>query len=208
MLVSLFGPDGVGKTTFWESYQEPNLAKLAGTDIASWPDPSWHQSFLVAAIDERAIHDPAHFIEKIERAHEQARFLEDKANTVLMDSDPFHKTLLHMLIERPNMSTSTQSGYVQDFARRIGRTAMDSWLHVHLKLRPPLYGSSEQQQTKRKTLDAIELQQRITQRRADSIFDPRTIEDSLAMLHASDRLAATLKRTGYHVLTLFDMPNG
>ena len=101
MIISLFGPDGVGKTTLATQLEAAlrsrglGVIAFSSTNVQKWPEQEWHQHFVHNGIDEGTIEEPAHFLEKIVRCHGMAVRLQADADVVLIDSDPLHKTLLH-----------------------------------------------------------------------------------------------------------------
>lgn len=188
MIISLFGPDGVGKTRLAkEMSAELALPVLSGTDISSWPDTSWHERFVNLGINERKINDMDHFYEKVIRAHEQARLLNDTEGGVIMDSDPVHKIFLH---QHAVGRTAGLLVFLKDLA-----DYHPDYEQVDLHLRVSRQGTPEDH--------AKELQRRIVARGVDSIFDPTSVEGSVAMIHASEALEAELLAIHQEVWTAY-----
>lgn len=109
---------------------------FSGTNVASWPDQSWNQYFVERGIDESSVDNQAHFLEKIRRAHEMARQLESTYEVVVIDSDPFHKTLMHdyrrLLPDEPAARSHllTRIGEL----KALAKTSKPGHLHLRLAL--------------------------------------------------------------------------
>ena len=188
MIISLFGPDGVGKTTTASVLGEQlGLPVMSGTNIASWDDDSWHQSFISQGIDEGRINDTSHFYEKIYRAHQEAARVDDIHGGVILDSDPAHKRFIFQHVLGNDMS----SAVVEHEA-----------IVQHKPTRERLQLDIQVSQTGTPDEHAVELQRRIAHRGA-SFFDPTTIEASLAAIRASEALATQLRTVGHKVMTIY-----
>ena len=188
MIISLFGPDGVGKTTKASVLSEQLcLPVMSGTNIASWQDDSWYKSFVTRGINEGEINNPDHFYEKIYRAHQEAARVDDIYGGVILDSDPAHKRFIFQHVLGNNMA-----GVALRHETLIAHSPERE--RLQLDVRVSRNGTNDQH--------ASELQRRINQRGA-SIFDPRTTEASLAAIHASSELATQLHSIGQRVITIY-----
>jgi len=188
MIISLFGPDGAGKTTAASILGEQlSLPVMSGTNIASWDDDSWHQSFVEQGIDEGRINETNHFYEKIYRAHQEAARVDDIHGGVVLDSDPAHKRFIFQYV----------------LGRNMAGAALDHELIVkHSPGRERLQLDVRVSQTGTVDEHAFELQRRISKRGA-SFFDPTTIEASLAAIRASNELAQQLHSIGHKVVAVY-----
>lgn len=190
MIISLFGPDGVGKSTFAKTLEKgTSLPVISGTDPSTWQDTSWHQSFVDLDINEREIKDIDHIYEKIRRAHQEAVRIDQQGAGVIVDSDPLHKTFLHSVMLGREMA-----GLVQQLEALDAATTTGERLHIHVRL--SRRGTPQQH--------AELLQDRLNARGFQSIFDPTTAEASLAMLDASEKLDQQLRATGHKVVSVYN----
>lgn len=188
MIISLFGPDGVGKTTLANALGEKlDLPVMSGTNISTWEDISWYQSFVAQGIDEGRIDETNHFYEKIYRAHKEAARVDDLHGGIILDSDPAHKRFIFQHVLGRNMAD-----VAMEHEHLIGHEAHRNRLQIGMRV--SVEGTKEQH--------AAELQRRIGKRGA-SIFDPITIEASMAAIHASDDLTQQLEALGQNVVTVF-----
>lgn len=160
MIISLFGPDGVGKTTLAHQLSEQlEVPVLNGTNSNAWPDTSWHEEFAVRGINEKTIDDDDHFYEKIRRAHGQAALLDGLHGSVVFDSDPAHKVFIHNMLRgkgAPDLAAQLDAltGHDDDRAR------------LHLDVRVSREGTRQEH--------GIILQRRLHLRGNLSPFDPQT----------------------------------
>ena len=185
MIISLFGPDGVGKSVVASALQKRGIYVISGTGVASWPDKTWHNELTAQGLHEPSIDDSQHFLTKIKKLHVLARTLEDQYGSVAIDSDPFHKTWMHD-IKRGNDREAT-------LWRQAGYGPNDKRLHVYLRLSDSL---DEHEQ-------AIEIQRRIQKRGALAHFDPKSVLQSQKMIHAYDAIAGQLTARNERVVTVY-----
>lgn len=192
MILSLFGPDGVGKSTVSRSLQEAGWQVFSGTGVASWPDQTWHKSLVAQGIDETSLDDEVHFLEKIQRAHQLARDLESKYGKVVIDSDPLHKTLMHDYRKAlPSKQQARQR--LSERLEQLNKIVGDSHLqliHTYFQIDE---GDNALQQ-------AEILQERLNSRGNLAYFDPRNIEQSQASIEACRDLKELLTQRGVRVL--------
>lgn len=191
MIISLFGPDGVGKSTTAVALKEHGFTVFSGTGVASWPDQSWHEEFVARGIDETKVNDAAHFLEKISRVYKMAYPLSRTAN-VAIDSDPFHKTLMHDFIKM-NTSDDREARMSRRF-RELTRLARPAKEHVHIQFKISDKLSDDEQ--------ATILYERLRSRGNLAYFDPKTKEESMQMIEASDCIANILRSKGSKVVTV------
>lgn len=184
MIISLFGPDGVGKSTIANQFREIGWDVFSGTGVASWPDSTWHDELLAKGIEETSFNDDNHFKEKIQRAHDLARHISETKNVVI-DSDPFHKTLMHDYLRGKGLERF-------DELLKIAQLDPASNIHVYLKVADDL---NHKQQ-------AAILQSRISARGELAPFDPETLEESERMIEACNAIEDTLERRKYKVVTI------
>jgi dephospho-CoA kinase len=185
MIISLFGPDGVGKSTIAQELRKAGWTVFSGTDVASWPDQSWHRELVKRGIDETSFNNDEHFIEKIKRAHTLAKTLEKQQGTVVIDSDPLHKTLMHdFLRSLPDVEAGRllmRKRFIE-FKRLTSLQAV-SFVHVNLQISDTLPDEEQAQIA----------QQRIHKRGALAFFDPKDINQSLALILACRELRLILE---------------
>ena len=184
MIISLFGPDGVGKSTIANQLKDIGWNVFSGTGVASWPDSTWHDELLAKGIEETSFNDDNHFKEKIHRAHNLARNFSEKKNVVI-DSDPLHKTLMHDYLHGRGLERF-------DELLKVAQLHPATNLHVYLKVDDDL--NYEEQ--------AGILQSRINARGELAPFDPETLEESERMIEACDAIRDMLRDYKYKVIIL------
>lgn len=188
MIISLFGPDGAGKSLIADRLSETYYPVFSGTSVANWPDRTWYNELVAAGVDDATYDDPAHFLEKIRRAHALARQLEQLYGAVVIDSDPLHKTHMYDILQGDN----SEERFSELFQLAKGGEHSDR-LHIHVKVS--------------RTLPLIEqakiLQERIGYRSEMSVFDPRELSISLDMISANDVLHERLGRAGERVVVVY-----
>lgn len=194
MILSLFGPDGVGKSTVSHSLSEAGGQVFSGTGVASWPDQAWHKSLTAQGIDESSLDDEGHFLEKIRRAHKLARDLESKYEKVAIDSDPLHKTLMHdyqkLLPNKQQAQRRLYERLVQ--LNKIVGDSHQQLVHIYFQV-------NKSDNTLRQ---AEILQERLSSRGHLAYFDPRNVEQSQASIEAYGSLKELLLQGGAKVLTI------
>ncbi len=202
MIISLFGPDGVGKSTITQQMTELCWNVFSGTGVASWPDQTWHRWFVKHGIDETSVDDPAHFIEKIRRLHTMARELERTEGVVVIDSDPLHKTLMYSYKSLLPDETAAQAKLEQRFdeLRRVaGIRNNHEIVHVFLQVSDQL---DDEEQAKI-------LHSRLATRETLAYFDPKTLEESRLAVVSYRAVKELLEQRGETVITVTtDSPFG
>lgn len=190
MIVSLFGPDGVGKSTISKKLKDLGYLVVSGTGVASWPDQTWHKELTSQGIDDTTLDERGHFYEKISRLHEMARELERQKTIVIVDSAPFHKTLMHDYIRASDETSAvgTLKGNF-DLLFDIAKFDLENYIHVHCHLAS---NSSENEQ-------ARILHQRISARGRIDTFDPKSVEQSEQMIRACRLIVEQLRNRGAKV---------
>lgn len=176
MIISLFGPDGAGKSTLSRHLADVGWRVFSGTDVSSWPDQSWIRDLNARGIDEPSYDVDEHFLEKIRRAHQMARHLEAQYGHIVIDSDPLHKTLIH-----------DYSRGVQRFDElyKLAFRGSDSQ-HIHVAV---MINDTD-------VRAASILHRRIVARKDAKYFDPKTTEQSLDMIRATRQLIGELESRG------------
>ena len=198
MIISLFGPDGVGKTVAANTLgSELGIPVLNGSKPASWPDTSWYDRLTREGIYESAPADLMFFNEMITQAHKQAMAMDDEYGSVIVDSDPFHKVFIHDVISG-RVATNAMAGRVRGLELFANHDADREWQHVHLRL----------SRTGTPIEHAAEMQRRIHARGDISPYDPATIDASLDMIHASDALHAQLALAGFSLVDAYSNEPG
>lgn len=189
LIISVFGPDGVGKSTLTTRLRDIGFEVFSGTSVASWPDQSWYEELTKLGIDDTRQNTDEHFKEKIRRAHDLAREL-SHSKGVVIDSDPLHKTLMHDYLRTEDI------GFVESRFNELSKIASlsgkDARLHLLLEIGEGL--SADQ--------GAQLLQERIMSRGERMPFDPETVDESKKMIVASTVIADVLKRNSYRVVTI------
>ncbi len=193
MIISLFGPDGVGKSTAAEVLgNELGVPVLNGSKPAAWPDTSWYDFLTREGIYETTSADLMFFNEMITRAHRQAMAMDDEYGSVIVDSDPFHKVFIHDVISG-RVATNAMASHVRGLELFANHDEGREWRHVHLRL----------SRTGTPIEHAAEMQRRIHARGNLSPYDPATIDASLAMIHASDALHNQLALAGFSLVDAY-----
>lgn len=192
MIISLFGPDGVGKSMYADKLAQEGYAIINGCDISSWPDKEWHEQFIEAGIDESMIDSNEHFIDKIERFYHLLGDL--SLRDIVIDSDPLHKTLLHDYSRALRASEDPEERVRERFQYLSNVAGLDRYPNQEHHLLLPDRGFDVQSQ-------AIELQRRITKRGKATYFDPKTVEESKIALQASWCLMDVLASAGLKTYT-------
>jgi hypothetical protein len=176
MIVSLFGPDGGGKSTVAEKMANAGYVVFSGTNVASWPDTAWHEELVRQGLHEPSIDSDKHFLQKIERAHALARRLRG-GGPVVIDSDPLHKALmydyLHALPDEEAARRRVRERF--ELFKKLARyDAGISRIHVHVRISDKIDDLEH----------ARTLQSWVKNRGELSRFDPRSVEQSQNMLRA------------------------
>lgn len=187
MIVSLFGPDGIGKSTVSKMLSHNGWFVFSGTGVASWPDQTWYDDLTSRGIDETVLGDDEHFFEKIRRCHAMARQLEETYGRVVIDSDPLHKTFMHDIIKGRFGEKRTNEIWNLAYPNGVTDTT-----HVQLKLSCDDLRDA-----------GVILQRRISQRGELAPFDPRSQQESEAAIVACDELAEYLQNRGEKVMKGF-----
>ncbi len=187
MIISFFGPDGVGKSTAAEALRDMGWSVLSGTGVASWPDQTWHKSLVARGIDETRLDSQAHFYEKIDRAHQLARDLEAAHGDVVIDSDPLHKTIVYGYQKHPRKLPGMWSQLSQ-----LAGHQEKQLVHVYFQVDES--GDSLRQ--------AKVLQQRLQSRGNLAYFDPRTVQESQGYIEACLALRSLLESKGEKVVVV------
>ena len=195
MIVSLFGPDGVGKSVVAKELIKKGWPVFSGTGVASWPDPVWHNELLSKGLHEPSIDNPEHFLEKIKRLYELAHKIDQTEGIAVIDSNSFHKTLMHdyvrALPDRERAGQMMRSRFNQ--LRQMIGDDRSSELHIYLQVSDSL--SNEEQ--------AKILQQRVHGRGELAYFDPSSLRQSFNMIQAYQELVSVIKEHNEHVITIF-----
>ena len=182
MIISLFGPDGVGKSTISRMLQNDDWFVFSGTGVSSWPATTWRDELNAAGIHEPSYESDDHFIEKIRRSHELAHKLERQYDRVVIDSDPFHKTLMHAY-----MNGIDRFDELYKVAYPAGSDKNDVHVLIYLE------GNDDDV--------SKELQRRIHKRGAEH-FDPKSVQDSQRMIRACEIIFETLVKNQQNVYRL------
>jgi adenylate kinase family enzyme len=194
MILSLFGPDGAGKSTVTKNLGHAGWHVFSGTGVASWPNQTWHNSLIAQGIDETSLEDENHFLEKIQRAHKLARDLEDKHGKVVIDSDPFHKTLMHdyrkLLPNRPKAQQKLAARL--DQLSQLASDIRGGTVHIYFQV----------DESGNVSTQARVLHERLVSRDKLAHFDPKTIEQSQANIEACVALEELLIQSKLPVVTV------
>jgi hypothetical protein len=194
MILSLFGPDGVGKSTISESLRSSGWQVFSGTGVASWPDLSWHESLIARGIDESSLDSDSHFLEKVRRAHSLARKVESEHGGVVIDSDPLHKTLMHDY-RRALPDRSLAQHRLRSRLALLSRLAgHEKGYLVHVYLQIDDKGDVTEQ--------AQRIHNRLMQREKLAYFDPRSVEQTRENIIACTQLRNLLIEQGERVITI------
>lgn len=186
MIISFFGPDGVGKSTIANVLAEHGCMVFSGTNVASWPDKSWHDELTANGIDESALDKDEHFLEKIARAHRLAAGLSQDHEIVVIDSDPIHKTLTHdylRLLPDVSRGRKLMRERFADLKGVAGYEGSTPLLHAYCQLSDTL---SEVQQ-------AQILHDRVSGRTERAYFDPKDLQGAIDRIQACRALKELLE---------------
>ena len=194
MIISVFGPDGVGKSTVTQPLTDLGWCVFSGTGVANWPDQTWHQELTKAGIDETVIGTEDHLFEKIRRVHAMARELEKDQKVVVIDSDPFHKTLMHDYARALPDIKRAQQILEQRFTQlsNIANYEKAARIHVYIQI------SDVQDDLEQAKI----LQDRVHARGALAHFDPKSIDQSLASIKAYRAIKELLDTKNKQVITV------
>ncbi len=194
MIISLFGPDGVGKSTIARALQSDDWVIFSGTNVASWPDQTWHNELLSQGIDDTSIEKDEHFLEKIRRVHELARSLEKLHSSVIIDSNPLHKTLIHDYLRALPDAQAGKHKMRQRYPElaTIARLPHNGMVHVYCQVSDTLDDWAQ----------ARLLQERVSGRGELAHFDPVNLEASFHRIQASKELQDILIENGQRVITV------
>ncbi len=191
MIVSLFGPDGAGKTTIASQLAVAGVFVFSGTHVDEWPDHTWSKQFLDAGVDESSLNTETHFREKIRRCHKLVRELETRQGIVVVDSDPLHKTLLHHYVRTPSDADNEMASLWSTY-ERLAAYDNSKRLHVCVMISDKL--SAEEQ--------AAVLLERLEKSGNRDQFDPQNLIEALAMIQGSKVLADLLQDRGETVVVI------
>lgn len=194
MIISLLGPDGVGKSTIIDAMPKFRWYAFSGSHIEEWPDHSWYDEFVAKGIDELALDDDEHFKEKIRRIYRLANDLTQDYDYVIIDSDNLHKTLIYDYLRlMPDVDKAKQRLH----ARYSELMALlpefhEPVVYVYLQVSDSL---DEYQQAKI-------LQDRVSSRGKLKPFDPTTVDSSLNRLRACRLIKKQLIENHQKVITV------
>lgn len=193
MIISLFGPDGVGKSTVAEALRTAGCLVFSGTGVADWPDQTWYDELSAKGLHEPSIDNQAHFLEKIERLHLMATRLAGN-KIVVIDSNPFHKTLAYDY-SRAEKDGKDGRKVLQERFKALARLAnMDTdYRHVYFQISPSLDDTAQ----------AAILQERVDSRTQRAYFDPRSTTQSLGMVRGYKAVAEAISNTGASLVTVY-----
>ncbi len=205
MIVSFYGPDGAGKSTLMQQLQEALASRghvvtgFGGTDVAEWPDQSWHRYFVKNRIDEGSIEEEAHFAEKIVRCYRLANDLSARFDIVLIDSDPLHKTLIHDVKraqskgEAPEVALPRRFAHFARLLSEAGLTISDRSIYCTLAADPAQHGEI--------------LLPRIKHRGTLAHWDPKSEAEARRLSEAAETVTTVLKASGVSLKAVFmDQP--
>lgn len=179
----------MGKSTIANQLRKLGFEVFSGTDVASWPDKRWHQELLSKSIDDTIEGSDEHFKEKIVRSHELARKLSTDKDVVI-DSDPFHKTLMHDYLRTNSIERLAERFH--ELAPLANLSPGNQTIHLQLRLDNDLDTMKS----------ARILQKRIDSRGERAPFDPETADQSSKMIKANELIAEILKREGNTVIAI------
>lgn len=211
------GPDGAGKSRLvrhLEDHQGAGDATalgrvqlISGTHIETWPEERdgsrWHEAFEQNDIDESAITDPHHIVEKVHRFEDLTRLLMEQrtppSSVLLVDSPPLVKTLMWDYITA--WRWDGPDSYIEERMDRFSReTDYESaaFVRVYVNVVPWSNMSSEEM--------GVRLQNRIKRRLHDtgvtSAWDPTSPEGSAAQVVAHEKVMQLLLRRGDRIVDL------
>ena len=190
MIISLFGPDGVGKSTIANALRDTGCLVFSGTHVSQWPDQTWIHELNSRGLHEPSIEDEDHFLEKIRRLHTMIP-LYAAGQTVIIDSDPFHKTLMHDY-SRALKKDMDPEVFIRERFEELSKLAdmKTSYRHVGFQISNSLEDD----------VQARILQERVNGRGSYDHFDPRTVKQSLHMVKACRLITQLLKEFGQEVI--------
>lgn len=193
MILSLFGPDGVGKSVTADALKAAGFYVFSGTGVANWPDQTWYKHLLEQGIDEASLDNEAHFLEKIRRVHQLARDLEKKHMKVVIDSDPLHKTLMHDYRKALPSKELARNQLHRKFIQlsKVANYESGALTHIYFQINN---GDTLKQ--------AKIIHERLSLRGSLAPFDPRTLEQSQANIEACRDLKTLLEARGEKVITI------
>jgi dephospho-CoA kinase len=195
MIISLFGPDGAGKSTVARGLAARGWQVFSGTNVAEWPDRAWHNELVARGLNEPTIEEDSHFLEKIERVHQLALELSKTNEYVVIDSNPLHKTLMHDYIHAlPDRDAAIQRIRNRFVELKKLANYNDDIPRAHVLVLADAAADDETQ--------AALLQKRIQKRGELRHFDPRTQEKSLQMIQACREIVRLLQDNGEQVITV------
>jgi energy-coupling factor transporter ATP-binding protein EcfA2 len=176
-IIRLFGADGVGKTTLVTALaQDPHLqgrvTTFEGTHPETWPDNGLYKQQLAhAGIDENS-GERYHVLDKIRRCYELAGRIAAASGVVILDSDPFAKTILYnglRAVQQPDRCPGSELLAQYNQLTRLTHKAAPGVDMVNLHVRLGYGTVREHGQT---------LMERINRRGGASVFDPVTSEEA------------------------------
>ena len=205
MIVSIYGPDGVGKSTFAEKLKlslvehSQTTFLFSGTHVNEWPDKEWYEHFVQNNIDESAIEEDSHFIEKILRCHRIASRFQNKYDVVIIDSDPIHKTLIHDFIRAEKQDKDANRIMKERFSQ-FEELLSDEGLTIPQKA---IYITLSSDLTEHGPI----LMSRLKQRGKLAHFDPKTEQEAQKISAAANELNQLLSDSGHTIITIAaDLP--
>lgn len=194
MIISLFGPDGVGKSTISKEFDQLGWVVFSGTNVASWPDQSWHRALIEQGIDESTLDEESHFIEKIKRVYRLARSLEATNQVVVIDSDPFHKTITHDYLRSMPDITKGKGLMRKRYAHLKRLVDYDELETVQVCFQISAKLPDEQQ--------AAICMDRLAGRTTLAYFDPKDITQSLDRVRATQELKRIISEEHDTLITI------
>lgn len=194
MIISLLGPDGVGKSTIIEAMPKFRWYAFSGTNIDKWPDHSWYDSFVAKGINEAALDDDEHFKEKIRRVHLLANTLAQDYDYVVIDSNPLHKTLIYDYLR---LLPDTDKAKQRLRERYVELMSLLPEFHV-----PTVYVYMQVSDKLDEYQQAKILQARVEGRGELKAFDPTSVENSLNRIRACRIVKQLLIENNQKVITV------
>jgi len=176
-IIRLFGADGVGKTTLASALaQDPQLqgrvTTFEGTHPETWPDDGvYGRQLAQAGIDENS-GERDHVVDKIRRCYTLAGKVAATSGVVILDSDPFAKTILYNGLRAAKQPNVCPGGELLEQYRQLNpliRKAAPGAALVNMHVRLGHGTSTEHGQV---------LMERINGRGGASVFDPATAREA------------------------------